>query len=211
MTTLGAYSDLLRMGKPFLTTEDAALRLGLSTSGATQVLTRLRDEGLAQRVFRGLWTLDRKIDPLIAPEYLSAPFPAYVSFQSALFFHGMIGQVPQVTYVASLGPTRRVKTSMGAYSIHRLAPGYFGGYRTAQDSGVHLATPEKALLDVLYLGSARSRLFSSLPELVLPRGFNRSEARHWIDRIGDPSRRTMVRERLEPILRNRSSLEPMGR
>lgn len=205
MTTLGAYSDLLRMGKTILTTEDASLRLDLSRSGATRALTRLRDAGLAQRIFRGLWALDLKIDPLTVPEHLTAPFPAYVSFQSALYFHGMIGQIPQVTYVASLGPTRTVTTSLGTYSIHRIAPEYFGGYRTAQDSGIHLATPEKALLDVLYLASARSRLFSSLPELVLARGFNRREARHWIERIGDPSRRTMVRERLAKILRDDTS------
>ncbi len=208
MTTLAAYSDLLKMGKSVLTTEDAALRLGLSRSGATRLLTRLRDAELAQRLFRGLWTLDRKIDPLTLPEHLTAPFPAYISLYSALYFHGMIGQVPQVTYVVSLGPTRTVQTSMGTYSIHRVAPDYFGGYRMAQDTGIHLATPAKALLDVLYLASARSRLFASLPELSIVRGFDKTEASGWIDRIGDPSRRTRVRKRLAVILGRRASVRP---
>lgn len=66
----------------------------------------------------------------------------------------MIYQIPQVTYVASLAPTRRVRTSMGTYSIHRLAPEYFGGYTTAEDSGVRLAKPEKALMDVLSCATA---------------------------------------------------------
>jgi hypothetical protein len=68
----------------------------------------------------------------------------------------MISQIPQVTYVASLSPTRRVETRLGTYSIHRIAPSFFGGYDT-REGGVRLARPEKALLDVLYLTPARSR------------------------------------------------------
>jgi len=204
MTTVGAYSDLLRMAKPILTTRDASLRLGISPSAATRLLTRLQAAGLTKRIFRGLWTIDLKIDPLAIPEHLTAPFPAYISFQSALYFHGLIDQITQVTYVASLAPTRRVKTSMGTYSIHRLAPEFFGGYTTAEDTGVRLATPEKALMDVLYLGSARSRLFAKLPELALPGGFSEKAARRWVDRIRDPSRRTMVRARLDELLGKQS-------
>jgi len=200
MNAMEAYSDLLRMGKPALTTEDAALRLGLSVPAAIMTLRRLEHAGLVQRIFRGLWTLDPKIDPLAIPEHLTAPFPAYVSFQSALYLHGMISQIPQVIYVASLGPTRRVKTSKATYSIHRLAPEFFGGYTTAEDSRIRLATPEKALLDVIYLTSARSRLFAHLPEVALPRGFSKEECRRWIEGIRDPSRKTMVRERLSQIL-----------
>ncbi len=206
MTTVGAYSDLLRMTKPILTTRDASLRLRVSPSAATRLLTRLQAAGLAKRIFRGLWTIDMKVDPLAVPEFLTAPFPAYISFQSALYFHGLIGQIPQVVYVASLAPTRRVKTSMGTYSIHRLAPEYFGGYTTAEDSGVRLATSEKALMDVFYLGSARSRLFANLPELAIPERFNEKEARLWLERIRDPSRRTMVRARLDDALGKRAGM-----
>ena len=38
--------------------------------------------------------------------------------------------------------------------------------------GVKIASPEKALLDALYLRPARSRLFRALPELELPRTFS---------------------------------------
>jgi len=206
MTTVAAYSDLRRMRKPILTTRDASLRLSVSLPAATRLLTRLQEAGLAKRIFRGLWTIDLRVDPLAVPEHLTAPFPAYVSFQSALCLHGLIEQIPQVTYVASLAPTRRVKTSMGTYSIHRLAPEFFGGYTTADESGVRLATPEKALMDVLYLGSARSRLFAKLPELDLPRTFRAKEARRWVERIRDPSRRTMVRHRLDEVLDSLTTL-----
>ena len=39
-----------------------------------------------------------------------------------------------------------------------------------------MATPEKALLDVLYLSSTKTRLFSALPEFDLSAGFSISNA-----------------------------------
>ena len=58
-----------------------------------------------------------------------------------------------------------------------------------------MATPEKALLDVLYLSSARSLLFSSLPELEIPRSFNRKEAVNMIEKIPSLRIRSIVRKK----------------
>ncbi|MBI3932129.1 MAG: hypothetical protein HY317_01815 [Acidobacteria bacterium] len=112
----------------------------------------------------------------------------------------MITQIPHVLYVASLAATKRIQTRVGEYSIHRLAPSFFGGFRSV-GSGVRLATPEKALLDVLYLTPARSRLFASLPEVGIPPGFDRKEARRWVARIAAGPRRRAVQQRLERLLR----------
>jgi predicted transcriptional regulator of viral defense system len=202
MTISGAMAlgSLLRLGKPVVTTEDVALRLGLTVSAATRALGRLEAAGLIVHLRRGLWSLDPKIDPLLLPEYLTAPYPAYVSLQSALLLHGMIRQVPQVIYAASLAPTKRVKTRVGEYSIHRLAPSFYGGFASAA-GGVRLATPEKALLDVLYLGPGRSRLFAALPEVELPAGFDEGAARQWVKRITEGPRRRAVQQRLEKLLK----------
>lgn len=194
-----ALGSLLRMGKPVVATQDAALRLRLTVSAATRSLGRLAAAGLVLHLRHGLWSLDPKIDPLLLPEYLTAPFPAYVSLQSALQLHGLISQVPQVIYVASLAPTKRIKTVVGEYSIHRLAPSFFGGFQTV-GAGVRLATPEKALLDVLYLTPARSRLFAALPEVEIPSNFDKKEARRWVRRIAEGPRRSAVQQRLEALL-----------
>jgi hypothetical protein len=111
----------------------------------------------------------------------------------------MISQIPTVTYVASLARTRQVRTRFGTFSIHQLAPGFFGGYTTVPATGVHLATPEKALIDTLYLGQTRSRLFAHLPEVELPHGFDRREARRWIDRIAATPRRLAASRRLDRL------------
>lgn len=204
MTTVEAYADLRRFGRPVITTEDAALRLGATLSAATRILARLAHARLLLKLRRGLWSLDVKMDPLAISEYLTTPFPAYVSFQSALHLHGMISQIPQVIYVASLGPTRRVVTSIGTYSIHRLAPELFGGFTAPPDSAVRVAMPEKALVDTLYLSCTKSRLFARLPELELPQNFHVREARRWVARIPAAYRRTMVERRLDALLAERT-------
>lgn len=203
MKAVDAYADLRRFGKPVVTTEDAAQRLKTSLSAASRILRRLETSGLIRSIRHGLWSLSTEVEPLALPEYLTAPFPAYVSLQSALYFHGMINQIPQVIYVVSMGRTRRVSTSSGTYSIHRIAPEFFGGYRIDSKHDIKMATPEKALLDVLYLASARSLLFARLPELELPRTFNQRECRRWIAKIPAAYRRRMVVTRLEAILATR--------
>ena len=108
------------------------------------------------------------------PEYLTAPLTSYVSLQTALHRRGLIEQIPEVVYAVSLARTQRVKTTAGTFSMHHLAPEVFGGYEET-GRGAKLATAEKALFDFAHLSSGRSRLFTSLPELELPRGFRRKE------------------------------------
>ena len=194
-----ALGSLLRMGKPVVTTGDAALRLRQSLPAASRTLGRLAAAGLVLRVRRGLWSLDTRIDPLLLAEHLTAPFPSYVSFQTALSLHGMLSQIPQVVFLASLAPTRTLRTQLGTFSIHRLAPRFFGGFDTLE-SGIRLARPEKALLDVLYLTPARSRLFANLPEVEIPSTFDRAEAFRWVERIPEGPRRKAVSQRLEALL-----------
>jgi hypothetical protein len=186
--------------KPFITTEEAALALGVTRSAASHTLRRLERAELVQRVRHGLWVVNPPVEPLLLLEYLTALLPSYVSFQTALFLHGMISQIPEVIYVASLAQTRRIKTRVGTFSIHRLAPRFFGGFVIVPESGVRLATPEKGLLDTLYLVPARSRLFARLPEVELPDTFNRAEAERWIRRIPAGPRRVMVSQRLDLLL-----------
>ena len=111
MNALDAYADLQRFGKPVITTDDAAVRLRTSLSAASRLLSRMEASSLVRRLRRGLWSLRDDIDPLSLPEHLTAPAPAYVSLQSALYFHGMVSQIPQIVYVATLGRTRRISTS----------------------------------------------------------------------------------------------------
>jgi len=115
----------------------------------------------------------------------------------------MISQVPAVTYAVSLARTRRFVTPLGTVSVHHVQPTFFFGFEDAGQAGGRLATPEKALVDSLYLTSARSRLFHALPELEWPRTFSVRRARAIIERIQPERRRTLVRRRLDELLERR--------
>jgi predicted transcriptional regulator of viral defense system len=198
MNAIEAVSRLRKM-QPAITTADAAMLLGQSVPAAGKMLARLARSGLVTPIRRGLWAIGERVEPLTLPPYLTAPLPSYTSLQTALYLHGMISQMPSVIYVASLDRTQLIETSVGTFSIHRLAPEFFGGFETDKP-GVALATPEKALLDVFYLSATVSRRFAALPELELPAGFRVSLAREWVRRIRSARLRTIVSNRLESVL-----------
>jgi len=79
---------------------------------------------------------------------------SYISLQSALAWHGMIPEyVPETTSVTT-GRPETLQTPVGVFSYQHVKPGWFLGYsqvKTVQDRMVFMATPEKALLDLLYL------------------------------------------------------------
>ncbi len=199
MNAAHALAVLRRLGVPAIDTSDAAAALGLSTAAASQTLTRLGHVGLVTPVRHGTWWLEDAVDPLRLPEYLTAPLPSYVSLQTALHRRGLIEQIPEIVYVVSLGRTQRVKTKVGTFSMHHVAPEVFGGY-DEPDRGGKLATAEKALFDFAYLSSGRSRLFTSLPELTLPRGFRRKELSRWLGKISSARSRTLTAHAIDALL-----------
>ena len=95
MRSSESYAELLKLGRPLIQTSEAAARLQLGLSSASHLLASLEKEGLVRRIRRGLWALQPNPEPFSVPPYLTAPFPAYVSFWSALARHGMIEQIPR--------------------------------------------------------------------------------------------------------------------
>jgi hypothetical protein len=115
-----------------------------------------------------------------------------VSLQSALFHHGLIEQVPAVIYAVTLGRPRRVRSPLGVVSFHRMPPELFSGFEVEPSSGAKIASAEKALFDLLYLAPAKSRLFSTLPELEIPRRFRWMQLYRYAEMVRSPGRRTLL-------------------
>ena len=126
-----------------------------------------------------------------------------MSLQSALYYHDMISQIPEVIYCVSLARTRIYKTPVAAISVHHIPASLFFGYEVRGEQHVMMALPEKALLDFLYLSPSRSRLFTALPEIEFPPQFRIKTARTMIQKITDPRRRTLVRKRFDQLLDQR--------
>lgn len=200
MSLIETHARILRMGSSVFRTADVAAYLAISNTAASRLLARLVAASHLLKLRHGLWAVPGKLDPLALPSYLTAPFPSYVSLQSALYYHGLISQIPSVIYAVSVGRTQMHQTPLGTVSIHHLQPEYFFGFEVMENGGVSIATAEKALLDYLYLKPARSNLFRALPELGLPPRFNVTSARRMIQRIPSERRRTLVARSFDDLL-----------
>ena len=80
--------------------------------------------------------------------------PSYISLHSALSYYGIIPEaVTRITCV-SANRTAHYENAFGEYSYQTIKPELFFGYEPRvlpQGYSYHLALPEKALLDLLYL------------------------------------------------------------
>ena len=103
--SLSSFATLSRLG-PTVTTGEAAAALNVSVSQASRLMRTLEAQDLARHVRYGLWVIGSDpVDARTLIEDVTRPYPAYLSFTSALNAHGMIDQVPREISVAS--PTAR--------------------------------------------------------------------------------------------------------
>jgi predicted transcriptional regulator of viral defense system len=198
MNQVEAFRRLKSLGDRGFETRDAAAVLQVKPGNAHMILSRLARGGLLTHVSRGRWLLSETGGGFILAELIAAPFPAYISLQSALFHHGMIDQVPAVIYAITLGRPRRVDTGRGVVSFHRMPPELFAGFEVAAD-GAKIASAEKALFDTLYLAPGRSRLFAKLPELEISRGFRWQQLRRYANAVKSSSRRSFLATKIEGL------------
>ena len=83
---------------------------------------------------------------------------SYVSGQSALAFYGLIPDTVQAILSVTAGRPERLETPLGVFEFRHIKPELLRGYRmttlhspkTAEQNAL-VATPEKALLDLVYL------------------------------------------------------------
>ena len=119
-------------------------------------LTRWCRKGLLVKLRNGYYAF---------PEYRQVPDfalyvanqiykPSYISLQSALSFYGVIPEeVVQLTSISTL-KTARFSNSFGTFQYQNVKASLYFGYEISakpDGRGILLATPEKALLDFLYL------------------------------------------------------------
>lgn len=194
------YATLKDLDRPIVSTSEAALAMRATASSTSHVLERLGRAGLVSRIKRGLWALDPEhVDERMVLAALTRPYPSYVSMYSALFAHGMIEQIPRITYAVTLGRPHKVNTNAGAFEIRRITAKLFGGFEGSSPHRSGLATPEKALFDTVYLllttGSA-----ASLPEIEFAPTFDLQEMMSWVTLVESRRLKTLVTDRLRALV-----------
>jgi predicted transcriptional regulator of viral defense system len=104
--------------------------------------------------------------------------PSYISLEAALSYYGFI---PEAVFAMTSVSTRKTKTFSTIYGdmiYKHMSPKYFFGYDIEEFTGFRfkIATPEKAVLDFLYLNPG-NKTKGDMEELR----FNTEEVREKID------------------------------
>ena len=180
-----------KLGRNIFTTHEMIAISGKSASTIVQSLNRLANQGLIIKIYQGVWAEPgpRALSPFEVIPHLFPRQRVYVSFISALHLHGIVEQIPQVITLAATSHSNTIRTKAGVFSIHQIAPSFFGSFLIAE--------PEKALIDSLYLSSRKKKQFGNFPELHFPKEFSFRKAAKWAKQIAEKKIRQCVLKKLE--------------
>ena len=137
-------------------------------------LVRWTQSGRILQLRRGVYALRKPyaaldLHPFAAANALKKV--SYVSLQSALSHYGMIPEFVPVTTSVTTGRPEEIETPLGRFQFRHASPGRFFGFvemEISVEQAVLIATPQKALVDLLYL-TAHSDRVDYLRELRIER------------------------------------------
>lgn len=123
------------------------------TSNPNVFLTRALKSDYLVRIMRGVYFNTFKEVPSVEEVACYLRTPSYISCEWALNYHNIILQVPSVCTVITLssavGVRNKVVYRETFIESSRVSEKLFYGFETTE--GFNIASPEKALLDTIYL------------------------------------------------------------
>lgn len=150
------YTRFLEIERLYFSHEDVAELLKIKKESAAVLCARYVKKGLLTRLKRDLYVRTETLAHLGAMDlFRIANFlqvPSYVSLMTALSHYGVTTQV-QRGFVESVSIKRTKAFFRGGTAFRYLKVGaaLYGGF--AKDQGVFIASPEKALIDSVYLAA----------------------------------------------------------
>ena len=147
------------MDYPVFTSSEAKNIFFRETNMSVQISQWVKN-GYIERIKKGLYILSnrkKEINPMVLAEKIYSP--SYLSLEFALNHYGIIPDIPGTYTSVSSRKTMNYKTDFGYFSYQKIKPEFFTGYRPLVEKNVsfNLATPEKAILDYIYLN--KNKLF----------------------------------------------------
>lgn len=139
---------LTDLQKSYLTVADLEKILNLGRDSLYVTLNRLVKSGILIRKARNIYLLFNapfEMEKIATELY----FPAYLSFESALSYYGLLSQVPFTITMATTRPAKKITVGGIEIEYSHLKKELFFGY-TLSD-GKYIAEKEKALLDMFYM------------------------------------------------------------
>lgn len=162
--------QLIAWPAPFITgTELKALIVG-SEHARKACIKRAVSDGYLQRLKRDYYLIRNipnkpMINLLELAQFIYGP--SYISFESALSYHGWIPERVSVTCSATNKQTRMFNTPIGYFSFEKIPNQSFklGVFHTVLDGSSYLmADPWKAIADMIY---CRKKNWAGISDLIL--------------------------------------------
>lgn len=151
-TTQARFAKLARLGEVVFSAQDLANLWNITDKNNLHTtLKRYCQRGLIFRVFRGLYAIKppSNIEPVLLGLRAAGAF-AYLSSESVLAKEGIIQQ--KITHVTIIGSkSKKFSISGIEFRIRQLADRYlFNPAGIVEENGIRIATPERAVADLLY-------------------------------------------------------------
>ena len=158
------YEKLLELVGDLPVFESSLLLAGkVNPENVRLQLTRWTKSGRIYQLRRGLYAIAPpyqkvKPHPFVISNHLQRA--SYVSLQTALSFYGMIPETIQSTVSVTSGRPEHLSTPLGSFEFRHVKPDLLRGYHMTDLRGQQalVASPEKALLDLIYLQPAGDSL-----------------------------------------------------
>lgn len=153
---------LIKYGNVVTVNQLTGLMSEHTTQHRRRLIKQMADAGWLVRIKRGLYQIAdlSSLGMLTLSRYVIAQLlveESYVSFESALQYHGLFDQLPAT--VASITLTQYPEVNLEGihYRYIKTSDKYYFGWQDVQLDGrtCHIATPEKALIDLVQFHRTR--------------------------------------------------------
>lgn len=147
MSSIDLYQKLRTLQKGVFTLKDISLITSQNTKSATVTANRLVKKNILSKIERVKFCLKGEDSKVIACQIVK---PSYISFFSAIYFHGGTTQIPIELQVACLKNRRPINYDNDKISFHRMKPHEFTGFeveRNHDGKQYAIASKEKAIAD----------------------------------------------------------------
>lgn len=157
---------LLDWPKPYIFGTDLCHFLDKSPNSRHSIIKRAIQDGLLLPLRRDLYLISRQQSLVDTFEVSSILYgPSYISFESALSYHGWIPEAVRTTTCATTKRSREFETAIGFFSYEHIPITAFAfgvEQHPKKDITLFIANPWKALADIVY---ARKRIWPTLNDL----------------------------------------------
>lgn len=158
---------LLNWSKPYVSGIDLHHILDKTADSRQAIIKRAIQKGYLIPIRRDLYLIKNAKRALLNSFEIATIIygPSYVSFESALSYHGWIPEAVRTTTCASVKRAKEFETPLGIFSYEHIPikAFSFGVEQHQQDAlTLFIASPVKALADIVY---ARKRTWNSINDL----------------------------------------------